>query len=203
MTVKSPPPPVNQTDTTDPGIPVVYKSDTKVTASLPVPTGSFKVVVASLAMFFLVGGVGVGVYLVGQKQQLQSQASNVNIPSNLTSVVKEESLNNETTPSANQTASQAGNTSQKLDTIEIPDLESSASGIELPDLEQLGSSSALSASSYDFNSDSVTNTIDLSVLYSAWGTPKNEAQKKADLNQDGVVNGIDYSMFVPNFNQAI
>lgn len=52
----------------------------------------------------------------------------------------------------------------------------------------------------DFNGDGKVNSVDLSFMYSAWGTPKTEAHKKADLNLDGVVNGIDYSLFLPGFS---
>lgn len=50
---------------------------------------------------------------------------------------------------------------------------------------------------FDFNSDEEINSIDLSVVYSAWGTPDTDLQKKADVNGDGVVNGLDYSLFLP------
>lgn len=57
------------------------------------------------------------------------------------------------------------------------------------------------ASKFDFNSDSEVNSVDLSVIYSAWGNPKTELQKKADLNGDGAVNGLDYSLFLPQLNK--
>lgn len=51
----------------------------------------------------------------------------------------------------------------------------------------------------DFNGDGITNSIDLSLMYSGWGNPETDGQKKADLNKDGVINGIDYAQFVPKF----
>lgn len=56
-------------------------------------------------------------------------------------------------------------------------------------------------SAFDFNSDSEVNSIDLSVLYSAWGNPQSELQKKADVNSDGVVNGLDYAQFLPEMQR--
>lgn len=53
--------------------------------------------------------------------------------------------------------------------------------------------------SADFNDDGLTNSVDLSVMYSGWGAPSTETQKKADLNTDGIINGIDYSIFLPKF----
>lgn len=53
--------------------------------------------------------------------------------------------------------------------------------------------------STDFNNDGLTNSIDLSLMYSGWGTPETETQQKADLNSDGIINGIDYAIFLPNF----
>ncbi len=56
-----------------------------------------------------------------------------------------------------------------------------------------------SAASFDFNSDSLINSIDLSVVYSAWGNELDtDLKKKADLNGDGTVNGLDYALFLPN-----
>ena len=51
----------------------------------------------------------------------------------------------------------------------------------------------------DFNGDGKTNSVDLSILYSGWGTPQSDVQKKADLNKDQIINGIDYSSFLPKF----
>jgi hypothetical protein len=50
---------------------------------------------------------------------------------------------------------------------------------------------------FDFNSDGQVNSVDLSLVYSAWGKPETDTQKKADINGDGVVNGLDYSKFLP------
>lgn len=50
---------------------------------------------------------------------------------------------------------------------------------------------------FDFNSDGQVNSVDLSLVYSAWGEPETDTQKKADINGDGVVNGLDYSKFLP------
>lgn len=61
------------------------------------------------------------------------------------------------------------------------------------------SSESAQPASADFNQDGLTNSIDLSVLYSGWGTPNTDTQKEADLNSDGVINGMDYSMFLPKF----
>lgn len=54
---------------------------------------------------------------------------------------------------------------------------------------------------FDFNSDSRVNSLDLSIMYSAWGNPQTDLQKKADINGDGIVNGIDYSLFLPRFKK--
>jgi hypothetical protein len=53
----------------------------------------------------------------------------------------------------------------------------------------------------DFNGDGQINSIDLSLMYSAWGDPETETQKKADINGDGVVNGMDYSGMIPEYKQ--
>jgi hypothetical protein len=50
---------------------------------------------------------------------------------------------------------------------------------------------------FDFNDDGQVNSVDLSLVYSAWGEPETDTQKKADINGDGVVNGLDYSKFLP------
>lgn len=60
---------------------------------------------------------------------------------------------------------------------------------------------AQEAVGYDFNGDGQVNSIDLSLMYSAWGNPDGDTQKKADINGDGVVNGMDYSGLLPNFKQ--
>jgi hypothetical protein len=52
---------------------------------------------------------------------------------------------------------------------------------------------------YDFNGDGQINSIDMSLMYSAWGNPETDTQKKADVNGDGVVNGMDYSVMLPKF----
>ena len=68
-------------------------------------------------------------------------------------------------------------------------------------VETATSSALTSGQEFDFNSDNQINSIDLSVLYSAWGTPETDTQKKADLNGDGVVNGLDYSQFFPKLKR--
>ena len=82
-----------------------------------------------------------------------------------------------------------------------PALESTSSSQNpsgLPPADnQAGTSSAADSEAFDLNSDSQINSVDLSVLYGAWGTPTTEIQKKADLNGDGVVNGLDYAKLVP------
>lgn len=85
--------------------------------------------------------------------------------------------------------------------------EPSPSASESPEPSEEASPSASispspssSSQNKDFNADGKVNSIDLSVLYSAWGTPQTEIQKKADINTDGNVNGIDYSIFLQGFN---
>lgn len=70
---------------------------------------------------------------------------------------------------------------------------------ENPSASPAQSPSNESSISPDFNGDGRTNSIDLSIMYSGWGSPKTDIQKKADLNNDGVVNGIDYAIFLPKF----
>jgi len=53
----------------------------------------------------------------------------------------------------------------------------------------------------DFNNDGLINSIDLSIMYAAWGEPESDTQKKADLNNDDTVNGLDYSTFLPKFKK--
>ncbi len=62
-------------------------------------------------------------------------------------------------------------------------------------------SEASPSTGYDFNGDGLVNSIDLSLMYSAWGDPESDTQKKADINGDGVVNGMDYSGLLPEFKQ--
>ena len=71
--------------------------------------------------------------------------------------------------------------------------------LSIPQDTPVSSSASAQPTSADFNNDGLTNSIDLSVLYSGWGTPENDTQKGADLNADGVINGIDYSLFLPKF----
>lgn len=88
-----------------------------------------------------------------------------------------------------------------------PAVKESSASAEVQDItrtgetEQLSSQSAALTSEFDFNSDDQINSVDLSVLYSAWGTPETETQKKADFNGDGIVNGLDYSKFLPQLKK--
>jgi hypothetical protein len=178
-----------------PGNPVIFKSDNSSKASLHLPTPNLKVALASFVMLFLVGGVGVGVYLVGQQQQLKSRASNETLPENLSAVVPKNVINQSATPSAKEASSSAqSSSSASLNNLVIPPLDSSISA-EL--------SSSASAEVYDFNDDLAANSMDLSIMYAGWGQPKNDQQKKADLNKDGTINGIDYSIFLPFFNKPL
>lgn len=79
--------------------------------------------------------------------------------------------------------------------------ESSASAQTNETLQPASQSGNLINGEFDFNSDNQINSVDLSVLYSAWGTPETETQKKADINGDGVVNGLDYSKFLPQLKK--
>lgn len=63
------------------------------------------------------------------------------------------------------------------------------------------SSSASIPVEFDFNSDNQINSIDLSVLYSAWGEPETAVQRKADINGDGIVNGLDYARLLPQLKR--
>jgi hypothetical protein len=63
----------------------------------------------------------------------------------------------------------------------------------------VASSSAETSNAQDFNGDGQVNSIDLSLMYSAWGDPESDTQRKADVNGDGVVNGMDYSLLLPKF----
>lgn len=73
--------------------------------------------------------------------------------------------------------------------------------VPLPSPNSATSSALSSGSEFDFNLDNQINSIDLSVLYSAWGEPETEVQRKADINADGVVNGLDYAKFLPNLKR--
>lgn len=64
-----------------------------------------------------------------------------------------------------------------------------------------GSATPANGQTFDFNSDAEISSTDLSILYSAWGNPQTDTQKKADLNGDGVVNGLDYAKFLPNLKR--
>lgn len=57
--------------------------------------------------------------------------------------------------------------------------------------------SSPSAQISDFNNDGLINSIDLSLMYSAWGEPDSDTQLKADLNGDGTINGMDYAQLLP------
>lgn len=86
----------------------------------------------------------------------------------------------------------------------IPESSASAKVQDITRIEetlQPSSQSAALVSEFDFNSDDRINSVDLSVLYSAWGTPETEIQKKADINGDGVVNGLDYARFLPQLQR--
>lgn len=71
----------------------------------------------------------------------------------------------------------------------------------LPASNNPASSSASASGEFDFNSDNQINSIDLSVLYSAWGEPETDTQKRADINGDGVVNGLDYAKLLPQLKK--
>lgn len=186
-----------------PGNPVIFKSENSAKANFHIKSPNLKIVLASFVMVFLVGGVGVGVYLVGQQQQIKSRASSNDIvPKNLSAIVPQNVVNQTATPSAKTPlpSSQTNNQSTESSTltnITIPELDSSLSA------SINSSESATLIESYDFNNDSAANSIDMSIMYAGWGTPKNDQQKKADLNGDGIINGIDYSIFLPNFNKPI
>jgi len=100
---------------------------------------------------------------------------------------------------AGQSTDMKGDLGQALVTIgsqtasPSPSPSSSSSPLPSP------SPSPSAAVSYDFNGDSAINAVDLSIMYSGWGTPTTDTQKKADLNNDGVINGLDYSQFLPQF----
>jgi hypothetical protein len=189
--------PVN--DIPQAGNAVIFKADSPAGSSITMPKLNIKLALASFLMFFLVGGVGVGVYLVGQQQQVKSRASN-DVPENISAVVPKNVVN--TATASAQPASASAKPSQttassSLANISIPEFDSSASA------GFTSSESAELSDMYDFNDDSAANSVDLSIMYAGWGTPKNEEQKNADLNGDGIINGIDYSIFLPHFNQPL
>lgn len=190
---KTPPPAPVAQDLPQPGNSVIFKSDASNSNSLSFSIPHLKPILASLVMLFLVGGVGVGVYLVGQQQQVKSRADE-NLSENVTSVVPKELVNQSATPSAQASASASiqplASSSADLSDIQMPDLEVSSTASE-----------EASLGSYDFNDDSLVNSVDLSIMYSGWGVPRNDLQKGADINQDGTINGIDYSLFLPHFKE--
>ncbi len=190
MEAKIPAPPSQTQQQQPPAQAVVFKATEASGGRVSLTPHATKTILASFVMLFLVGGVGVGVYLVGQQQQIKSRASN-EIPDNLSAVVPKSAINT-ASPSAQATAQNSSN-SADLNSIVVPELEES---------EIIATESASSAASYDFSEDGMVNSIDLSVMYSGWGTPKNETQQKADLNEDGIINGIDYSIFLPHFSQT-
>lgn len=183
-----------------PGNPTIFKSEKPSSVNLNIKAPNLKLALASFVMLFLVGGVGVGVYLVGQQQQIKSRASNNELPENLSAVVPKNVVNQSATPSAKAASASAqtiSSSSGSLNNLVIPPLDASISG----------SFSASEAASlievYDFNDDDTANSMDLSIMYAGWGIPKNDQQKRADLNSDGTINGIDYSMFLPYFNKHL
>lgn len=180
-----------------PGNPVIFKSDPPSSVGVQVSSHTVKTVLASFVMLFLVGGVGVGVYLVGQQQQIKSRASNEQssstneIPDNLSAVVPKNVVNQSATKSAQATGSAStASGSGSLESIVIPEIDSSPSAIPVEE-------------SYDFNGDNAANSLDLSIMYAGWGTPENDQQNMADINKDGTINGIDYSIFLPHFNSTL
>ncbi len=183
-----------------PGNPTIFKSEKPSSVNLNIGAPKLKLALASFVMLFLVGGVGVGVYLVGQQQQIKSRASNNDIPENLSAVVPKNIVNQSATPSAKSASASAqpvSSSSGNLNNLVIPPLDASISG-------SFSASEAASLTEiYDFNDDDTANSIDLSIMYAGWGTPKNDQQKRADLNEDGTINGIDYSMFLPYFNKHL
>jgi hypothetical protein len=183
-----------------PGNPTIFKSEKPASVNLNIGAPKLKLALASFVMLFLVGGVGVGVYLVGQQQQIKSRASNNDIPENLSAVVPKNIVNQSATPSAKAASASAqpvSSSSGSLNNLVIPPLDASISG-------SFSASEAASLTEvYDFNGDETANSIDLSIMYAGWGTPKNDQQRKADLNEDGTINGIDYSMFLPYFNKHL
>lgn len=166
--------------------PVVFKAEGSSGNGTSITFNSAKTILASFLMLFLVGGVGVGVYLVGQQQQLKSKASN-DIPENLSAVVPKNALN---TPSPTTQATSAAINSDSEDGSDTSASDSDEDASESAEVDNL----------YDFSDDGIVNSVDLSVMYSGWGIPQNDNQRKADLNKDGIVNGIDYAIFLPHFN---
>lgn len=203
MEAKSPAPPSTPPqsivqDIQQPGNPVIFKSDPPKTIRLNFSSHTIKTVLAGFVMLFLVGGVGVGVYLVGQQQQVKSRASNNDpIPENLSAIVPKNVVSQTATKSAQASSPATASAVGTLANIVIPELESSA------EAEENGTGSAQMSGVYDFNGDNTANSIDLSIMYAGWGTPKNDQQKKADMNSDGIINGIDYSIFLPHFNSTL
>lgn len=90
-----------------------------------------------------------------------------------------------------------------IDSSKNNSIPSSSDSAQLQDQTTASDSGTLESdeSEFDFNSDSQINSLDLSLLYSAWGNPESELQKKADLNGDGVVNGLDYAQFLPRMKR--
>ncbi len=73
---------------------------------------------------------------------------------------------------------------------------------ESPPVQELPSPNPVRGEvSGDFNLDSQINAVDLSIMYNSWGIPNTEVKKRADINGDGIVNGLDYSQILPKFQQ--
>ncbi len=275
-------------------VPTVYRSEKSASQPMKVSPKTVKTLLAGLMMMILVSGVGVGVYLVGQKQQLNPKASDQGIdlvitPAQLTKKPDEEFqvtvgvdpkgqgltgvelyisykaedlllesidkgqvlttvgspskigpgtgsitlLSSTTPPTTGGTLAVLKFKALKLTTgsdiavdstktqISTPKENTNALGttkkstviianeaaavpsiqpiIATPSASIQPTEATSSSSVYDFNNDTMINSIDLSVMYSGWGIPKTDLQLKTDLNKDGVVNGIDYSAFIVHF----
>lgn len=169
------------------GKPVVFKSED----SSGTPFFKSKLNLKFLGIFavvlLLVTGVGAGVYLTGSPLQLRPQAETPE-QTPRPSFSPLQIINNR--PSA------SSESAQPISTGSSTPISTGSALLATPT-----ASASAEPNIYDFNSDSKVNTLDLSFMYVNWGTPKPEAGTKADLNKDGVVNGVDYAMLLKQFNQ--